>query len=139
MIMYGNMTRRSVLRILVCLSALGLTSPARALAKLGGSSTPDPLVLKLAQFFVHKGSASVVGREYLRSVPEEADARLLVDLICSGQIERRAELAKADRGELRELLLLQQRHDFEHGRIVNVQGWILSETEVRLCALTALN
>jgi hypothetical protein len=132
------MTRRTFLHILGFLSALGLTRPARALAKLGGSSAPDPLALKLAKFFVHKDSASMVGREYLRSVPEEEDARLLVDLICSGQVGRRETLLGADLKELREWLRGQQRLDFEHGRIVKVQGWILSETEVRLCALAAL-
>jgi len=133
-----TITRRIFLRIVVGLSALGLTRPVRAFAKLGGSSAPDPLVLKLAQFFVHKDSAAIVGREYLRSVPEEADARLLVDLICSGQAAARANLVGANLKELREWLRHQQRQDFEHGRIVKVRGWILSETEVRLCALVAL-
>ena len=80
----------------------------------------------------------MVGREYLRSVPEEEDARLLVDLICSGQAVGRADLVGADLKELREWLRHQQRQEFEHGRIVKVQGWILSETEARLCALAAL-
>ena len=29
--------------------------------------------------------------------------------------------------------------DFERGRIVHVNGWLLSETEVRLCTVAALN
>lgn len=134
----ATITRRIFLRIVLGLSALGLTGPARALAKLGESGAPDPLALKLAKFFIHKDSAAVVGREYLRSVPGEEDARLLVDLICSGQAAGRANLVGADLKELREWLRHQQCQDFEHGRIVKVQGWILSETEARLCALAAL-
>ena len=65
-------------------------------------------------------------------------AWLWVSKCCSSRKDRRAELAKAERGKLRELLLAQQRQDFEHGRIVKVQGWILSETEARLCTLAAL-
>jgi hypothetical protein len=28
--------------------------------------------------------------------------------------------------------------DYQHGRVANVRGWLLSETEVRLAALVAL-
>jgi len=131
-------TRRSFLGVLSVLGAFGLTSPVRALAKLGESNAPDSLALKLAGVFPHKESAARVGREYLRCVPREADVHLLVDLICSFQEKRIAELSTADMAKLRELLLLQQRRDFEEGRIVHVHGWILSETEARLCALADL-
>lgn len=139
MIEYANITRRSFLNIFIYLSVIGLIKPSHALAKAGKLSKPDPLCSKLSQFFINKESASVIGREYLRRVPNEANATLLVDLISSSSAERRLELTKADTKKLRELLLLQQRQDFEDGRIVKVQGWILSETEVRLCALAALN
>jgi hypothetical protein len=36
------------------------------------------------------------------------------------------------------MLLHRHSQDFEHGRFVKVQGWILSVTEARLCALVAL-
>jgi len=139
MIPYTNMTRRNFLRALGFLSAFSLPGPARALAKPGESRVPGPLGSKLAKFFINRESATIVGREYLRRAPREADVRLLVDLICSSEKGRRAELAKADMEKLRELLLQQQRQDFEEGRIVNVQGWILSETEARLCAVAALD
>jgi hypothetical protein len=92
----------------------------------------------LANFFIHKESASSVGIEYLKCVPKEADVHTLVHLIFSTKSELRTELNKADTNKFRKLLLLQQRQDFEHGRTVKVQGWILSETEARLCALAAL-
>jgi hypothetical protein len=132
------LSRRAFLSMLGVFAAIGFVQPAGALAGLGGSAASDPLVSKLARFFTQKESASRVGREYLRCVPGEADARLLVDLICSTREERRKVFAGADKGKLRELLMLQQRRDFESGRTVNVRGWILSQTEVRLCALAAL-
>jgi hypothetical protein len=92
----------------------------------------------LARCFTYKDSAAVVGRAYLQCVPEEADVQLLVDLICVGGAEQQAELACADKGKLREFLLHQQRQDFARERIVKVHGWLLSATEVRLCALAAL-
>jgi hypothetical protein len=107
------------------------------LTKLGAPSAVDPLALSLAHFYIHNKSAKIVGLEYLRCVPREANVRLLVDLICSSRKERRVELAKASKQKRRKMLLLQQRQDFEQGRIVMVQGWILSETEARLCALAA--
>jgi hypothetical protein len=133
-----NITRRGFLRVLTFLSSFGLARPARALAELGESRAPNSLASKLAGFFSRKESAVLVGREYLRCAPREADVRLLVDLICSFQEERRAELASADMAKLRELLLLRQRQDFGEGRTVHVHGWILSETEARLCALADL-
>jgi hypothetical protein len=80
----------------------------------------------------------MVGREYLRCAPGETDARLLVDLICTRQGEKQVEHVQADTKKIREWLQLQQRQDFEQGHTVKVQGWILSATEARLCALAAL-
>ena len=122
--------------LITFLGAVGFTGLARSLAKMPGPDGIDSLPAKLATFFVHKDSAAVLGLEYLRSRPKEADAQVLVDLI-SGPLER-VELTEAGLETVRELLRIQQRQDFERGRVVRVQGWILSETEARLCALAAL-
>jgi hypothetical protein len=103
-----------------------------------GAAESDPVARRLSHFFGDALSASVVGREYLRSNPSEAGAPRLVDLICLASSARRAEIGAADDETLRRLVLLQQRRDFEEGRVVEVRGWILSETECRLCALAAL-
>jgi hypothetical protein len=100
--------------------------------------TSDPLASSLANFFTHRQSAAIIGFEYLRYIPEEANIHLLVNLICSFRPERWAELANINMEEYRELLILQQRDDFQHNRMVRIHGWILSETEARLCALAAL-
>jgi hypothetical protein len=100
--------------------------------------TSDPLASSLANFFTDRQSAAIIGLEYLRSIPEEANIHLLINLICSFRPERRPELANINIEEYRELLVLQQRDDFEHNRMVKIHGWILSETEARLCALAAL-
>ena len=131
-------SRRSFLRALISVSLLRLVRPSDGLAQLDKSPGLDPLALSLARSFTYRESAKVIGSEYLRRVPQEANTRLLIDLICSCSAERRTELRQADVGTARRLLQLQQREDFEYGRIVNLQGWILSQTEVRLCALTAL-
>jgi hypothetical protein len=135
MIQSANISRRSFLSGLVYLSSWGfmqLVWPLRTSAKTDG------LAVKLARFYVDKESAKCVGLEYLRSVPTEANVAVLVDVISSFDVAQRAELYQADQHKLKELLHLRQRQDFEHERVVNVRGWILSETECRLCALTAL-
>ncbi|MCK5506359.1 MAG: hypothetical protein KAJ10_14440, partial [Thermodesulfovibrionia bacterium] len=40
--------------------------------------------------------------------------------------------------QLNELLRTCRQKDFEKGRVVELQGWLLSITEVRLCALAGL-
>jgi hypothetical protein len=66
----------------------------------------------------------------------KAEARELTRLICPFLNDH--QIADARTETIKTLLLNQQREDFEKGRIVKVQGWILSETEARLCALTTL-
>jgi hypothetical protein len=94
--------------------------------------------MTLANFFVHKESAKVIGQAYLRNVPEEAEVSQLAAGICSFQTERPTAFTTAAPEQCRALLLQQQRQDFAHGRVVKVEGWILSQTEARLCALVTL-
>jgi hypothetical protein len=124
-------SRRDFCHVLAGLILFGLGRP--------GPTASDPLARRLGRFFADPLSASMVGSEYLRSRPDEADGPRLVDMICSGSAERRAELAGADDEALRRFVVSQQRRDFEDGRVVKVRGWILSETECRLCALAAVS
>jgi hypothetical protein len=132
------MTRRTFLRSFFYLGSLQFLEIGWNLDKRGASGDTKALVSKLANFYVDKKSARIVGREYLRSVPAEAKTDFLVDLICSFDRTQRTEFAQAEKYKLQELLLMRQRRDFEHERVVNVRGWILSETECRLCALAAI-
>ena len=138
MIPFANISRRLFLQILFSLSILSPLRPTDIFDGSNSSNSHDILPLKLSKFFRKKDSAKRVGLEYLRLVPMEADAHQLTDLICSFNDKQRAKLAQADAGRLREFLLHQQSRDFEQSRTVNVDGWILSETEARLCALAAL-
>jgi len=81
----------------------------------------------------HAGMVSV-GRAYLHLAPEEADAawlRQLLDLPAGAS-------ALTLPGLERERLAARQSEDFRTGEAVLVQGWVLSRTEARLCALAAL-
>lgn len=135
----ANVTRRSFLAGMVYLVSSGFLQLGRRWDIIYATGKNHNLAVKLANFYVDKKSAKIVGIEYLRSVPSEAKVDLLVDWICSFNEAQHAEFATADKNRLKELLLLRQREDFEHERVVNVRGWILSETECRLCALAALS
>lgn len=130
------LTRRGFLRMTCAIVAIGSTRLPDLFAASYGYH--NPLASKFVGFFQDKESARAVGREYLRIAPVEADTLKLTELICAGRQERYAELCHASMGKVRSMLLQQQREDFEKDRIVNVQGWILSRTEVRLCALATL-
>lgn len=138
MITLHSMSRRCVLFGLLYLATLCMSQPRRAFSYLSTWLVSESLGSKLLKLLEDKDSAKVIGREYLRQAPKEADEHLLIDLLCACGPEGRAELARADAVKLRDWLSLKQRRDFEHGQVVDVQGWILSETEVRLCALAAV-
>jgi hypothetical protein len=131
-------TRRSFLRMLFFLGATVFLRRADAFGTTATSHAEDWLSSKLANFFHNKESARAIGLAYLRTVPEEANARQLTHFICSSWEQRYDEMVHADAAKIKTILLRQQREDFEKGRIVDLQGWILSETEARLCALAAL-
>jgi hypothetical protein len=93
----------------------------------------------LAGFFADRRSARAVGAEYLRLFPDEDDDTRLVRRLAGG---RRRELewerlAAADPDALFERVRERHRDDFAAGRTVGLRGWVLSETELRLCALAA--
>ena len=60
-------------------------------------------------------------------VPQEGSAAAL-----------RAAISDGARGEARPSVAQQVRNDFAAGRIVLVDGWVLSATEARQCALFSL-
>ena len=64
-----------------------------------------------------------VGRQYLSDQPEEASRAVL------------AALVPANKAEISVLV----REDFELGRLVDIDGWLLSRTECRVCALAVIS
>jgi hypothetical protein len=128
-------SRRDMLRQLTC-GGLLVSLPASVLAQ-PAENISLPLLSRLGRFFANRESARVIGQRYLELAPSEADPERLMALICHSD-ENRARLAHANTEQLREILLDQQRMDFVRGRTVMIDGWVLSETEVRLCALAAI-
>lgn len=135
-----NPVRRRLLAALVSLGAMVIPGmrPTAAASLPTLASPTDPLAVRLAGVFSDRESAISVGREYLRAAPQEAHLDLLIAELCSRQPQGRSAFMAVDHATLRGMLNRQQREDFALGRTVNVKGWILSETEARLCGLTVL-
>jgi hypothetical protein len=122
----GFFTRRRVLAFLASACG-GVASWASA------RSDTASLHSRLVALFTDPGSARTIGLAYLRTVGEaEASPERLVQAI-SGASE--AVMASS---ELKRVIGARIRSDFAEGAIVTVDGWMLSRTEARLCALAAL-
>lgn len=83
-----------------------------------------------ARRFRSSDSAGRIGRAYLLRRPAEADLGILYERLSAGLPPGQA-AEDPDWGAI-------VRADFGTGNTVLVEGWLLSRTEARLCALTAL-
>jgi hypothetical protein len=126
--MSPRFTRRT---FLTCLGAgiVGAALGLRLYLSGGGASREAE---RLAGMLSHAKSAARLGRFYLESAPQEADAARLVALLGVAPADRETDAA------LRARLDAHTRQDFINGDTVAVDGWLLSVTEARLCALVSL-
>ncbi len=134
-----NKTRRDILRYSMALGCFGFASSSLdAKVQSLENVSIDPVAKILCSVISERASANMIGRQYLRDAPEEADISILVDSLCRHQSGAYLQFLRADSATVRQMILNQQREDFGQGRTLSVEGWILSETEIRLCALSAL-
>ncbi len=82
-------------------------------------------------------SGRTVGRAYLTSRSGRVDPRALERLLLPADPQRAAWVL-GDVERLRRHVRERIRSDFEAGRTVRVRGWVLAETEARVCALLSL-
>jgi hypothetical protein len=126
--------RRDFLTSLVWLGALG-AHPSRSWATPAARRTSDPVASRLVALLRHPESAVVIGTAYLRLAADERRPDRLARAIesrCGGRV------LDGDRDARRRCLSEGVRRDFAEGRVVRIDGWLLSVTEARLCALAAL-
>ena len=80
-----------------------------------------------------------IGRAYLTQHPNETGVDLLTDWLLDDAVA--AGCGPAAAGQIGELCAELQdavRRDFRHGNVECLNGWCLSRTEARLCALRYL-
>lgn len=124
-----NTTRRRLFLGMLNLPLIAVFSATRA-----SSLDPDEeLERHLLGLLSDPHAAAAIGTEYLNSSARSWQRAELVRAL-RPQGER-----VADRRQLATWLLERQRDDFGADRTVTLQGWTLSLTEARLCALTALS
>jgi hypothetical protein len=94
---------------------------------------------RLVKIFAHDPQAArAVGHAYLREAPQEYNVGIITEMILrsgTALTQRLDALSEKDLiAKLRNLIT----EDFTNGNTVQVEGWVLSRTEARLCALCAL-
>jgi hypothetical protein len=120
--------RRRILGLLAATGGAALVSlPARSRV---------PLAAALVGVLSHREGARAIGAAYLQQVPWESNARQLMSLIVEHDPSSLGEQASLD--EARAFLQRSVREDFEQSRTVELNGWVVSRTEARLCALSCL-
>jgi hypothetical protein len=129
----------------IVLSILGLTTVhvlglKNVLAAHSEHAAVDHLARQLATLVPHPESARQIGAAYLVAKPQEADVMTLIEFLCP-DLNRRSlneRLQAPPRAQLRQQLAARRDDDFSEGRIVRLKGWIVADTEARLCALVTL-
>ena len=123
--MSAPLTRRELLRLAAALAA-ALAAPRRASAQM-----IDPLLELLLAVRVDPEHLALYAEGYLLAHPEERQPAVLIAGFARLEQEARgADFRQTVRGRIR--------RDFAEGRTVNLDGWILSVTEVRLWCLIHL-
>jgi len=115
--------------------ALAPLKPWRAIVEVSGSRTP---AARLAGLLAHRDSARSLGRAALGALPGATTPSALVAAVLAGVPGGPAKLAEASDDDLRALVATRVREDFDSEDTVQVDGWILSCTEARLCALASV-
>lgn len=128
------MDRRKFIAAAALSAAASMIQGPRAFAS--SSSSPALEHRGLVSIFSHAESARAVGERYLALHPEEGDSAKLADTIYGASPLSRN--WKPSGAVAHKHLKEKIKKDFEQGRTVCLDGWILSRTEGRLCALVAL-
>lgn len=125
-----DLKRREILRHGLLLAAAYLMPhSASAMSILARTDRWEQLATRLLP---HTESACVIGRCYLASAP---DASHVISTVLA-RLEQKSAGFHGDADT--ELIMTVLQSDYEYSRVVEVDGWILSETEVAFCALAAL-
>ncbi|HUR60456.1 MAG TPA: hypothetical protein VM029_22225 [Opitutaceae bacterium] len=121
------MKRRTFIGIAAAGTA-GMVLPAT-----GGGSVPAAVLEnpRLLQILRNKRTVREIGRRYRKIVPRENDAQALAQAILP-------DARGAGSASLPAAINAQIQRDFADGRTLTLDGWVLSVTEARQCALYSL-
>jgi hypothetical protein len=127
--------RREFLWQALAACASGVLVPVRP-ASAAQSAPVDRAAAMGAGYFGDQAEAvRVVGEAYLRQLGRDT-TRDSVVAAARGALDA---IGSRNRVGATRALVEAVREDFERGRTVQVEGWILSRTEAEICALTLLD
>ena len=128
-----NLTRRQALYIgLVPLAICVMPRTVATALGVGDDATREWAALDcFRDLFTDLGPPRAIGHRYLQDFSQEGNRAFLRRAITGHK-------QLHDARQLRALLAQKREHDFRNGDIAIVDGWVLSRTEVRTCALIAL-
>lgn len=106
------------------LPSLQCREPSAAVEKI----LSEPLMLSR---FCDKSSLTKIGMEYRERFGAGDQSNLRQNLLQG--------VSGTEGNELRKSIVNRISEDFDQGRIVRIDGWIISETEARQCALLSFN
>ena len=134
------LTRREVLALLAALCsnvppamALGRATASRETSELAANDGP-----LLRRIFRARADAATIGAVYLKRAPEERSEALLRRLLDLPVVPDNG-LDPSEIDALASVLFARNRNDFREGHVFRINGWTLSLTELRLCALVYLH
>lgn len=93
---------------------------------------------RLADVWTDQSSAQTVGLAYLSGLAEPPPVQAWIDEMRADMPLRLRLTPRPARHRLRTYLQDRVRQDFVAKRTLFVDGWLLAQTEVRLCALAAM-
>ena len=129
------MTRRKFLFSVTLIGTLSWLAGSSCLARVCDFRECGTTVTKIKQcllgLFDDLDSPRVLGKRYLDLYPYEKQRALLL----AARIQSSQPWTSS---ALRKLLARQRESDFQNGDIIMIDGWLLSRTEVEVCALTVL-
>ena len=77
-----------------------------------------------------------IGKHYRSCVPAEGQKEKLKQLLLTNEYGKK--IASSDDPAISEWIEEKVSNDFESGKIVMIDGWVLSVTEARQCALLSI-
>ena len=116
--------------------ALAVCGSALVAADGRQATASDRAVRSSAVYFGNRADAvRAIGEAYLRQLGRDPNRESIL-AAARGTLES-IDRARDERSAI-EALVRAVREDFERGRAVQLDGWILSRTEAEICALTLL-
>lgn len=134
--MKPNVSRRRVVLSLF-LAAGWLLRPHAGSSTQCVVTVSDKKILsrRLVQAIRHVDPARHIGEAYLKETPQAVSSDYLVEKICGSSTSVREQLMAKSCEQLKAWIYHRIRKDFQAGYVTLVDGWMLSDTEVHLCAL----